>query len=370
MTRWPAVFVLAGGVMIAAAQTPAPPQSDRLTSLHSEAETLARRERTLLTELRQLEVTRKLRDEELRRTTDELANVTAQRDDASARLAALEAQVSADRPAMAARLVQLYKLGPAGYARLLLDIDGVRSAARAYRTVSMLAETDRRRAAQFHDAVEQLRAAARALDERTARAAGLLQQAQAAKAAADQAIAAHSQLIASIDARRDLTARLAGEMLAAQQKLAALSPASPAALPASAAAPIAALRGTLDWPAPGRLTARFGPQRDAVSGITSVRGGIDIAAPLGTPAQAVEEGVVAYAEPFAGFRNLVILDHGHQAYSLYGYLEEVAVARGARVTRGQAVGTVGRDPAGKPGLYFELRIDQKAVDPVEWLKKR
>ena len=79
---------------------------------------------------------------------------------------------------------------------------------------------------------------------------------------------------------------------------------------------------------------------------------------------------MAYAEPFTGFGNLVIIDHGGQAYSLYGYLDSVAVTRGARVARGQAVGEVGHTPAGKPGLYFELRIDGKAVDPVQWLKKR
>ncbi|MGE5358488.1 MAG: murein hydrolase activator EnvC family protein [Bacteroidales bacterium] len=363
------LFIMVAAV--AAAQSASPPQQDRITALHAEAESLARQERTLLNELRQLEVARALRAEELRQTTEQLADLTRQRDETAARRAALETQVATDRPALAARLAQLYKLGPAGYARLLLDVEGVRSAARAYRTVSVLAESDRRRAAQFREAVDGLRAAERTLADRTARVAALQQQAQAAKSAADQAVTAHTALIARIDARRDLNARLAGEVLAAQQKLSSLVPTSTPTAPAAAPAPpFAALRGTLDWPASGRLTARFGPQRDPLSGATALRAGVDIGAAAGDQAHAIEDGIVTYAEPFTGFGNLVIVDHAGAVYSLYGYLDQVAVRRGARVTRGEAVGTVGHDPGGKPGLYFELRIDGKAVDPVQWLKKR
>lgn len=98
--------------------------------------------------------------------------------------------------------------------------------------------------------------------------------------------------------------------------------------------------------------------------------GIDIAAPEGTPAQALHEGLVAFADPFTGFGNLVILDHGGQTFSLYGDLLEIAVKRGTRVEGGQAVGTSGSAPAGSPGLYLEVRVDGRAVDPLQWLKKQ
>ena len=98
--------------------------------------------------------------------------------------------------------------------------------------------------------------------------------------------------------------------------------------------------------------------------------GIEIAAPEGTPVQALHDGVVAFADPFAGFGNLVILDHGAQTFSLYGDLLEIGVKRGTRVERGQPVGTVGSAPTGSPGLYLEVRVDGRAVDPLQWLKKR
>ena len=38
-------------------------------------------------------------------------------------------------------------------------------------------------------------------------------------------------------------------------------------------------------------------------------------------------------------------------------------------TRGRTVGTVGTAPTGTSSLYFELRVDGRPVDPVQWLKR-
>ena len=98
---------------------------------------------------------------------------------------------------------------------------------------------------------------------------------------------------------------------------------------------------------------------------------------------AVHDGTVAFADVFAGYGTLVIVDHGAQAFTLYGNLLDVGVTRGARIAHGDLVGTVGPaltssapasgpDPAAGPpaGLYFELRVDGHPVDPVQWLRKR
>ena len=45
----------------------------------------------------------------------------------------------------------------------------------------------------------------------------------------------------------------------------------------------------------------------------------------------MHEGTVAFADPFTGYGNLVIIDHGDGAYSLYGHLGAIDVARGDRV---------------------------------------
>jgi septal ring factor EnvC (AmiA/AmiB activator) len=81
--------------------------------------------------------------------------------------------------------------------------------------------------------------------------------------------------------------------------------------------------------------------------------------------------VVDYAEGFTGLGTLVILNHGANTFSLYGYLDEALVKRGDTVQAGAEVGRVGRSlTGGPPAVYFELRVDGRLVDPVEWLKPR
>jgi septal ring factor EnvC (AmiA/AmiB activator) len=55
---------------------------------------------------------------------------------------------------------------------------------------------------------------------------------------------------------------------------------------------------------------------------------------------------------------------------LYGYLGDVSVTRGAAVEAGAELGHVGLAPAGPAALYFEMRIDGRSVDPLQWLKPR
>ena len=169
----------------------------------------------------------------------------------------------------------------------------------------------------------------------------------------------------SIDAQQDLTAQLTGELRAAQTRLqsslASLVEGSP---PAAVAAPLPLrpFQGELRWPVADTSAATRSADSDT-------QPGIEIATPEGQPATAAHGGEVAFAGAFSGFGNLVILDHGGQAYSLYGYLSAIEVARGVAVQVGQVVGRVGRSPTGLDALYFELRIDGPPVNPLEWLAR-
>jgi len=133
--------------------------------------------------------------------------------------------------------------------------------------------------------------------------------------------------------------------------------------------PIRPFRGALAWPARGVVTARFGRQSTSRYGTGIARNGIEVSMAEGQPVRAVHEGTVAFAEPFTGYGTLVILDHGDGAYSLYGYLGSITVARGDRVEAQAPIALSGRNPSGNPALYFELRVDGKPVDPLQWLKK-
>jgi septal ring factor EnvC (AmiA/AmiB activator) len=126
--------------------------------------------------------------------------------------------------------------------------------------------------------------------------------------------------------------------------------------------------GRLDWPVNGVFLYRFG--RFVNPNNTTTRwNGIGISAPSGTPVKSVSAGTVAYAGPMGTYGNTIILEHGGGDYSVYGSLDRIDVRKGARVVKGQAIGTVGvSDPALGSHLHFEIRRGGPAVDPAEWLR--
>ena len=342
--------------------------SERLQALQREADQLASEEKTLLNELRRLEVDRQIKTESLNRATAETRDVASELASTSARIAELEQQDLAERPDVRARFIEMYKLGRARYLRLLLSTSDLRRLGRASRLVAALARLDRERVAAHQRTIDSLKSARTELEARSRRLQALRTEAERAEQAAAAAARARSVLVGDIDRRRDLNAQLASELEAAQQKLqSTLRDLSAGGAATEPALPLRPFRGALDWPVSGVVRSRFG----AASGSsTSESAGIEVTATEGTSVLAIHEGVVAYADAFAGFGNLVILDHGAQIFSLYGDLLEMTVKRGARVERGQSVGTVGAAPTGPPGLYFELRVDGRPVDPLQWLRKR
>jgi murein hydrolase activator len=344
---------------------------ERLDALHREADRLAAQERTLLGDLRQLELDRQIKLEERRRLDDEASDVERERLTISERLETLQADESTSRPDLEARLVEIYKLGQARYARLLLSTSDLRRIGQAARTAAVLAQIDRDRIASHQRLLTELQSSRAALEERGRRLEKLRADARRAEAEVVRAAQARTDAIASIDQQRDLNARLAGELLAAQQQLQVelrtLARGQASASSAAAQLPVELLQADLDWPTAGAVRRPFEkpqPGRPAASN------GIEIVAVEGADVTAVHDGVVRFADSFSGFGNLVIVDHGAQAFSLYGNLLDISVKKGARVTAGQPVGTVGASLSGLASLYFEMRVDGQPVDPLQWLKKR
>jgi septal ring factor EnvC (AmiA/AmiB activator) len=338
--------------------------TERLQALQREADRLASEESTLLGDLRKFEIEREIRAEELKRLDADAAKVQADLDQTSARMDALQEAARVERLELHGRLVEVYKLGQARYLRLLLSTPDLRRLGQSTRTVAALAKLDRDRVAVHTQTLAELTTTRQALEARHAELAALRAAAEKTQAAAQRAAQARTDLVRDIDKKRDLNAQLSSELQAAQQKLQATLRELANGVPVAEAAhlPLGPFRGALDWPVDGAVARRFG--RGTASN------GIDIAAPEGADALAVHDGTVAFAGTFAGFGNLVILDHGAGSFSLYGDLLDIAVQKGARVEHGQRVGTAGPIPSGSEGIYFELRVDGHPVDPLQWLKKR
>ena len=344
--------------------------ADRIRALRAEADDLAGKARTLLGDLRKLEIERELHVEEVRQARAAIAQSQAAIENTTQRLASLEEQRAAQLPDLQTQLVDIYKRGRAGYARLLFGSSGVREFGRATRAVGALMKINQERIVEYQRTLEALQQERTRLEGELTALQAREAEARQAQSAADRALKARTTLISQIDGRRDLNAQLAGELQLAyerlQQQVANLGSGRSVE---RVDVPLAPFRGALAWPVPGRITGPFG-QRGERPGDTAVRNGVEIAAAEGTDVRAVHPGTVSFADPFTGFGNLVIVDHGAETYSLYGYLSAISVAVGDAVDSGTELGLVGSAPAGPIALYLEIRIDGRSVDPVQWLEPR
>ena len=155
--------------------------------------------------------------------------------------------------------------------------------------------------------------------------------------------------------------------------------------------------GIFEWPAIGAntITGDFGWYSPA--GYPTLHSGLDIGASMGTPVVAAESGKVITATvvtsdpngPYTnqgkkdhsfsqtngyGYGNYIMLDNGvdssgNKINTLYAHLSNVNVKEGQVVTRGQIIGYSGNTGNSYGAhLHFEVRINSKCVDPVQYLK--
>jgi septal ring factor EnvC (AmiA/AmiB activator) len=340
-----------------------------MAALEREASGLVNQSRTLIGEIRKLEVERDLRVQQARQAEDGASAARQELLEVGRKLEALETQRTEGLPALREQFVDLYKRGRRGELALLLSSNGMREFARASRAAAALAFRRQRVVGDHERTLADLRAERESLTTKGRELRDQETRAETARRGAERAVAARAALLDDIDTRRDLTAQYLGELQQAYDRLSADMTArvsGPIVEPVSI--PVGPFRGALDWPVAGRLAGRYG-QPGATAG--AVRNGIEVGSALNTPVRAVHDGTVDYAEGYTGLGTLVILNHGANTYSLYGYLAEVLVRKGDLVRAGAEVGRVGLAPVGgQPTLYFELRVDGRLVDPVEWLKPR
>ncbi|MDY7000155.1 MAG: peptidoglycan DD-metalloendopeptidase family protein [Thermodesulfobacteriota bacterium] len=127
----------------------------------------------------------------------------------------------------------------------------------------------------------------------------------------------------------------------------------------------AELQGYMPWPAEGKTVAGFQPKNNPP------QRGLGLSVPKNAPVYSVFWGKVVHNNVLRGFGRVVILYHGGNYYSLYAFLSESPVRIGQEMEKGEPLGRAGYYPKAKgPGLYFELRFGEKAINPEQWLAAR
>ena len=128
-------------------------------------------------------------------------------------------------------------------------------------------------------------------------------------------------------------------------------------------------KGKLPWPTAGKVQRRFGQEVEREHGTVVSHNGLDIDAPHGSVVQSVGPGKVAFAGWLQGYGQVVIVDHGQRYHSVVAHLSKVNARKGQTVSEGSQLGLVGDSGSQKGSrLYFELRRDGRAIDPMPWLR--
>jgi len=305
--------------------------------------------------------------------------LAAQRGDLTRQLAATSSQretAAAGTQKFGQALVQraqvLHRLGRFGYFRILLEARDAAGFLQSVERLDSLARRDGRLLAAYRDAqtlseriLAEQETLKRDLDQNYSRSRREL--AQLADLRRRRETLLVSERNASTSQRNEVVA-LSDKAERLERLLATLESQSTGE-PADSSGGIRPWKGVLDWPAKGPLVETFGRHRHPKFDAWTMSNGIALSLPEGTPVHAVYAGKAVYAQWLAEYGNLVILDHGDGVFTLYAWLQSVAVAPSSYVPVGGAIGTAGTGPGrDEPGLYFEVRDRQKANDPVAWLR--
>lgn len=102
---------------------------------------------------------------------------------------------------------------------------------------------------------------------------------------------------------------------------------------------------------------------------SSFHKGIDIAGNIGDNVFAAMDGEITYAQyNDGGYGNLIIIKHEDNMNTYYGHLSKYKVNLGDKVKKGDIIGEVGNTGFSTgPHLHFELRVNDKAVDPTDYI---
>lgn len=155
---------------------------------------------------------------------------------------------------------------------------------------------------------------------------------------------------------------------------------TPTPLPPSSSAPLpqssnrTASQGPADTPASPNLAA----QRTSTAAMTMpadgritgayVKGksdGIDIAAAAGSPVKAAQGGTVAAITRDTEQVPILVIRHEGNLLTVYAGIDNISVAKGATVSRGQTIAQVRASDS--PALHFQVRQGTSSVDPMQYL---
>lgn len=223
--------------------------------------------------------------------------------------------------------------------------------------------------------IEKLEATQDDVAQQIAEAEAIYQKQLAAEKAAAEKAAAEKAAAEKAAAEQAAKAAQAAAQKAAQQQKQQSSGSSASGSSSSSGSQssqtTASASGFL-WPIASshRVTSSFGWRTHPITGRQHLHGGIDIAAPNGTPILAAKAGVVVISLYGSSYGNYVVISHPDGTRTLYAHMSQRNVSAGDTVRQGQTVGLVGSTGSSTGNhLHFETWTGSSSssrVNPMQF----
>lgn len=120
----------------------------------------------------------------------------------------------------------------------------------------------------------------------------------------------------------------------------------------------------------GWMSSRYGKRTDPFTGRLAWHAGVDFAGKQGADIVAVASGVVTWAGPRYGYGRMVEINHGNGYKTRYAHCQELNVALGDIVRKGDVIalmGSTGRSTG--PHVHFEVYKNGRTVDPAAYIHR-
>lgn len=120
----------------------------------------------------------------------------------------------------------------------------------------------------------------------------------------------------------------------------------------------------------GYISSGFGGRIHPISGKYKGHMGVDIPGTEGTSINAVAAGIVVKSQVVSGYGNMVEIRHPDGYTTRYAHNKKNLVNEGDLIEKGQKIallGSTGRSTG--PHVHFEVRKDEKPVNPVAFIRK-
>lgn len=116
------------------------------------------------------------------------------------------------------------------------------------------------------------------------------------------------------------------------------------------------------------LSSGFGYRIDPFNRIPAKHSGVDLKAEENSPVYSTAPGIVTYSGRKGAYGNMVEIDHGYGVRTRYAHLSRIFASEGARVMRGQVIGTQGSTGRSTGDhLHYEVRYNDKPMDPYKFI---